>query len=100
MTRLRSIVLSLCLPPLAIGCGVARDPPDAIYGCANNLGFEVRYADTLADVTTATRNYALSQVESSIGRRYTSAIAALVIDGDAASLVIDGEPRYLKCRLA
>lgn len=100
MIRLRSIVMSLCLAPLAAGCGVAREPPDAVYGCANNLGFEVRYADTLAHVTTARGNYALSQIESSIGRRYTSAIAALVVDEEAASLVIDGEPRYLKCRLA
>lgn len=91
--------MALCAAPLAAGCGAARDPPDAIYGCANNLGFEIRYADTLAHVTTAKGSYALSQTESSIGRRYASSAATLVVDEDSASLVIDGEPRYLRCSM-
>lgn len=92
--------MSLCFAPLAAGCAAARDPPGTVYACANNLGFEVRYAETLALVTTAKSNYSLPQIESSIGRRYTSATAALMVDDDSASLVIDGEPRYLRCRPA
>lgn len=92
--------MALSLASLAAGCGTALDPPDAVYGCANNLGFEVRYADTMAHVKTAKASYALAEIESSIGRRYASSKATLVIDEDAASLVIDGEPRYLRCTMA
>jgi len=85
------------MTPLS-ACAAASDVPDATFACANDMRFEVRYADAEAQVTTAGGVHALAQRSSSIGRRFASAAATLLVDDDSASLVVDGEPRYVRCR--
>jgi hypothetical protein len=91
------IALALIMTPLA-ACAAAPDPPHASFACAYNRGFEVRYAGSGASVTTTGGVYELAHGASSLGRRFTSPAVTLLIDDDSASLVVDGEPRYVRCR--
>jgi len=87
------------MAPLATtACAAAPDAPDAVFACAHDRRFEVRYTGADARLMTVHGAYELSHGASSIGRRFASRAATLVIDDDNASLVVDGEPRYVRCR--
>jgi hypothetical protein len=91
------VALTLIMTPLA-ACAAAPDPPDVGFACAYGRGFEVRYAGSGASVTITGGVYELARGASSIGRRFTSPAVTLLIDDESASLVVDGEPRYIRCR--
>jgi len=91
--------LALIVMGFAAGaCAATPDAPDAVFACAHDRRFEVRYTGADARLMTVHGVYELSHGASSIGRRFASRAATLVIDDDNASLVVDGEPRYVRCR--
>lgn len=79
-------------------CAAAPDAPATVFACAHDRRFEVRYTGADARLMTVHGAYELSHGTSSIGRRFASHAATLIVDDDNASLVVDGEPRYVRCR--
>ena len=59
------------------------------YACPAREGLMVQRDGSSARVNSSGRNYVLQRNHSSIGDKYLSAKAALIIDGDSAVFVTD-----------
>jgi hypothetical protein len=103
VTRLR-----LALLLLAGACSVdaaAAAPPAAKRGairfeCVGGQVIDVRIAGAAATVRVSGTSYSLSRRPSSIGVKFISPTAALMIDGTFAAFVADSSPNLRQCRAA
>lgn len=68
------------------------------YRCAENRSFTVDRDDRSAVVTYANENYLLARKPSSLGLRYSSDVATLIIDDDFAAFVTDTTINLRECR--
>ena len=76
----------------AAGTHVAR------YRCAEDRSFTVDRDDRSAVVTYADEKYPLTRKPSSLGLRYSSDVATLIIDHDFAAFVTDTTINLRECR--
>lgn len=67
------------------------------YACEGKQVLAVRRSRPVADVRFDGTAYRLDRKRSSIGERYSSAKAALVIDGPSAVFVAEDNVRLTKC---
>ena len=71
------------------------------YTCAAEVGdMRVERSGTTAHVTLAGRTYALKWKQSSIGDKFISPTAALIIDGDSAIFVSEDQLNLGPCTKA
>lgn len=95
----------LLLPLLACtACvkGMEEDigPTDALYLCEGGAGFSVQESGSTALVRFSDGEYRLERRASSIGRKFSSATATLIIDGNAAVFVAEDRLDLDGCRSA
>ena len=76
---------------------VAASTVEIHYACDGNQRLSVRQAKDAADVRFIDRTYRLSRKPSNLGERYSSANAALVIDGSFAVFVAEDRLQLGKC---
>lgn len=87
--------LALC-GPLAAQAQAGPATPTR-FACDRGVGFNVAYVRGGAWVTTSGGRWLLRQAPSSIGKRYASPEATLILDQDRAALVgLPGGP-FLSC---
>ncbi len=67
------------------------------YDCSTSGPLEVQITRTAAVVRFAGREYRLPRKRSSIGTRYGSPSAALMIDGHFAAFITERGPRARQC---
>ena len=94
--------LLVVVAALAVGnCSAAKAAPGtqvARYKCAEDRSFTVDRNDRLAIVSYADENYLLTRKPSSLGLRYSSDVATLIIDHDFAAFVTDSTINLRDCR--
>ena len=94
---------ALCMVLIASSVQAHGPPPGTTaFECSAGQKFEVEYHDRgrIAVVRTRTRDFQLPKRAASLGMRFSSDEATLIIDGDLAAFVADGVNEYLKCRAA
>ena len=76
---------------LLSSCSAAAAPQvrTATYACSDGRSFTVRRDDERASIQYADGRYSLSRRPSSIGTKYASPEATLIIDGDFAAFVTE-----------
>ena len=86
--------------PFLIAPAHGQEPSKAAFGCSAGIGFEIAYHDRgqVAVVRTATNKFVLKKRTGSLGERFSSNEATLIIDGDFAAFVADQEKSYSQCR--
>ena len=91
-----------CIAALALAPAHGRNPSTTEFGCSAGLSFEVEYRDRgrVAAVRTAAREFVLSRKPGSLGERFSSGDATLIIDGDFAAFVSNEESNYSQCKAA
>jgi hypothetical protein len=67
------------------------------YSCSRPGSLEVRFTRTTAFVNFERREYQLHRKRSSIGVRYGSPSAALMLDGQFAVFVTEGSRHAVRC---
>jgi hypothetical protein len=87
-TLARALIAALCGAVAAAGAHAAQAP--VRYTCPADQDLTVQRTASTARVTFNGRSYALQRKHSSIGDKYLSANAALIIDGPSAVFVADG----------
>ena len=80
---------------------IAHEPRSRTFGCKNGTTFEVVLRNEIADVTFSHgEQYHLRLKASSIGQRFVSSDATLIIDGRFAAFVSNTRSDLSQCRLA
>ena len=81
---------------------LAHPTPDVSrYACAAEVGdMKVERSGDAARVTLAGRTYALNRKQSSIGDKFISPRAALIVDGDSAVFVSEDQLNLGACTKA
>lgn len=75
---------------LLVGCSpMSAKASNATYDCANGRSFSVVKSKQAATVEIEDQKYELTRRESSMGTRYSSGDASLIIDGDFAVFVTE-----------
>lgn len=101
--RVRDGSLLILVAAIAVnGCTLAQgaNPSNiARYRCADNRQFTVQHTDDAAIVSYANQNYTLWRRPSSIGLRYASSVATLIIDSDFAAFVSETVVDLDRCQL-
>ena len=79
-----------------------RSSSSTAFQCSAGLSFQVQIHDggRVAAVRTSTREFVLSKKATSIGVRFSSREATLIIDGNFAAFVADEEREYSHCEAA
>lgn len=100
--RVRDGSLLILVAAIATGgCAQAQGSSPSIvarYDCAENRHFTVQRTDDAAIVSYADQNYTLARKPSSIGLRYASGVATLIIDRDFAAFVSETVVDLENCR--
>lgn len=97
-TKIAAIVLVGVLSTLATAqAAQAARAVDIRYACDEGQRLLVRQSAKVASVQFADRSYELRQARSSIGRKYLSPIAALLIDGPSAVFVAQDRLQLGRC---
>ena len=81
-------------PALAAAGGSRR------YSCANGGGFTIRLSDGAAVVRAGQSVHVLPRKPSSLGQRFASPTATLIVDGNFAALIGKNLPRFGRCYAA
>ena len=93
--------LLVLVAALAVGnCSAAKAAPGTQvtrYRCAEDRSFTVDRNDRSAVVSYADKNYVLTRKPSSLGLRYSSDVATLIIDHDFAAFVTDATTNLREC---
>ena len=84
----RALIAGLCGAVAAAGADAAQAP--VRYTCPADQDLTVQRTASTARVSFNGRSYDLQRKHSSIGDKYLSANAALIIDGPSAVFVADG----------
>ena len=88
---------------LSAGCATtaaATVAADLLYRCEGGEAFTVRDSGSAAVVRFTDGDYVLQRKRSSLGRRYASPQAALIIDGETAVFVAEDRLDLDRCRKA
>ncbi len=88
---------------LSAGCATtaaATAAADLLYQCEGGEAFTVRDSGSAAVVRFTDGDYVLQRKRSSLGRRYASPRAALIIDGETAVFVAEDRLDLDKCTAA
>jgi len=93
----------LLLPALLIAVvptlACASDSEQLTIHCDGGRTFTADISSNGALVTIGTRTVALKPRKSSLGRRFETKGAALIIDGELVALVFNDDIDYRNCRL-
>lgn len=90
-------LMALVLPLLGAAQAHAATPTEMRYQCAPRQNLVVSRTDETAVVRFVERSYELRRKGSSIGVKYTSARAALIIDGPSAVFVAEDRLQLGTC---
>jgi hypothetical protein len=84
---------------LFTGCSASPPPFESRehYTCATGRWFEVRRSSSAADVSLDGRNYSLELKAGSLGTRYASPEATLIVDGNFAAFVTNEDIGLTAC---
>jgi len=86
---------------LAACSGASADvDPAQRYVCAGGRGFDVIRSAQGAIVSLNGRTYNLEAKPSSLGQRYASAEATLIVDAEFAAFVTNKDMSLTKCQLS
>jgi hypothetical protein len=92
----------LAIALLFTACSAASEPPaylTATFICADNRSFTVARNAEVATVFFDGAQYRLARRASSIGIKYASSDASLIVDGDFAAFVTEAVPDLDDCRI-
>lgn len=70
------------------------------YSCANGGGFTIRLSEGAAVVRAGQSVHVLPRKPSSLGQRFASPDATLIVDGNFAALIGKDLPRFGRCYAA
>jgi len=100
MPTLARVLPIILLFPTACATAAATAAADLLYQCEGGEAFTVRDSGSAAVVRFADGDYVLQRKRSSLGRRYASPDAALIIDGETAVFVAEDRLDLDDCRAA
>jgi membrane-bound inhibitor of C-type lysozyme len=102
MRLLKSMIAALCALAGAGTLHAETAPAQTKFTCAKGISFAVEYGNggQIATVRTAHGDFLLNRKISSLGDRYTSSKATLIVDGDFAAFVTEAADDFIQCKAA
>jgi hypothetical protein len=97
--------MTVLLFSVSAACGATRvqaSPATSLFTCAEGISFTVEYRSggQIAAVRTPVGNFLLSRKASSLGQRFVSSQATLIVDGDFAAFVTENANDFTQCKVA
>jgi membrane-bound inhibitor of C-type lysozyme len=91
------MVAALCATPAAGKTVTMKQGTLVEFACQSSSTLKVRLTPSLAQVSIDGRQYSLQRRPSSLGARYSSRQATLIVDGSFASFVAAGGRSGSRC---
>ena len=97
-TEVSCLLLALLVPTALLGCSAGPVEEHMIFECAGQQKIDVHLWPGRATLVTSIGRFDLTARPSSIGRKYSSDAATLIIDDEFAAFVTKDQDGFRDCK--